>query len=265
MLSPAALSVITTSFSEGAERTKALSVWAGVAAGGGAVGLLLGGFLVESLSWEWIFFVNVPVGIGIVFAALKWVPNSRQENALRHFDLLGATAVTGGLVALVYAIVEASSWGWTSGKTLGVAALGIALLVAFVFIERRSPAPLVRLELFKLRSLAIGNGVFLLVAGGLFAMFYFASLYLQNILGYSPLTTGLAFLPVTAGIGIGATVAEKLIPRVGLRAGAAHRDAGRRRRAGDPRRDDPGRRPLPRRRRRPLPDVGRDGRDLRLR
>src|SRR5215475_14125115 len=206
MLSPAALSVITTSFEEGPQRTKALSVWAGVAAGGGAVGLLLGGFLVESLSWEWIFFVNVPVGIGIIFAALKWVPNSVQEGAMRHFDIAGATAVTGGLVALVYAIVQASSWGWGSGKTLGVAALGIVLLVAFVFIERRSPAPLVRLELFKLRSLATGNGVFLMVAGGLFAMFYFASLYLQNILGYSPLTTGLAFLPVTAGIGIGATV-----------------------------------------------------------
>src|SRR6201996_5468162 len=146
MLSPAALSVITTSFGEGAERTKALSVWAGVAAGGGAVGLLLGGFLVESLSWEWIFFVNVPVGIAIIVAALKWVPNSRQEDAMRHFDLLGATAVTGGLIALVYAIVEASSWGWTSGRTLGVAALGIALLVAFVAIERRSPAPLVRLR-----------------------------------------------------------------------------------------------------------------------
>src|ERR1700733_13424880 len=108
MLSPAALSVITTSFSEGGERTKALSIWAGVAAGGGAVGLLLGGFLVESLSWEWIFFVNVPVGIAIIFAALKWVPNSRQENALRHFDLAGASTVTGGLIAVVYAIVEAS-------------------------------------------------------------------------------------------------------------------------------------------------------------
>jgi EmrB/QacA subfamily drug resistance transporter len=217
MLSPAALSVITTSFDEGAQRTKALSIWAGVAAGGGAVGLLLGGFLVESLSWEWIFFVNVPVGAAIIFAALRWVPNSRQENALRHFDLAGAATVTGGLIAIVYAIVEASNWGWGSPKQLGVAALGVVLLAAFIAIERRSPAPLVRLELFRLRSLATGNGVFLLVAGGLFAMFYFASLYLQDILGYSPLTTGVAFLPVTLGIGIGATIAQKLIPRVGLR------------------------------------------------
>jgi EmrB/QacA subfamily drug resistance transporter len=217
MLSPAALSVITTSFAEGSERTKALSVWAGVAAGGGAVGLLLGGLLVQTLSWEWIFFVNVPVGVAIVFAALRLVPNSRRENALRHFDLAGATAVTSGLVVLVYAIVEASSWGWASAKTLGVAALGLALLAAFVAIERRSPAPLVRLGLFRLRSLATANGVFLLIAGGLFAMFFFASLYLQDILGYSPLTTGVAFLPVTAGIAIGATISQQLIGRVGLR------------------------------------------------
>jgi EmrB/QacA subfamily drug resistance transporter len=217
MLSPAALSVITTSFDEGAARTKALSIWAGVAAGGGAVGLLLGGFLVESLSWEWIFFVNVPVGAAIVAAALKWVPESRQEGAMRHFDLAGAATVTGGLIAIVYAIVESSSWGWGSPRQLGLAAIGVALLAAFVAIERRSPAPLVRLELFKLRSLSTGNGVFLMVAGGLFAMFFFASLYLQKVLGYSPLTTGLAFLPVTAGIAIGATVAEKMIPRVGLR------------------------------------------------
>jgi EmrB/QacA subfamily drug resistance transporter len=217
MLSPAALSVITTSFAEGSERTKALSVWAGVAAGGGAVGLLLGGLLVQTLSWEWIFFVNVPVGVAIVFAALRLVPNSRRENALRHFDLAGATAVTSGLVVLVYAIVEASSWGWASAKTMGVAALGLALLGAFVAIEQRSPAPLVRLGLFRLRSLATANGVFLLIAGGLFAMFFFASLYLQDILGYSPLTTGVAFLPVTAGIAIGATISQQLIGRVGLR------------------------------------------------
>ncbi|MBS1878536.1 MAG: MFS transporter [Actinobacteria bacterium] len=217
LLSPAALSVITTSFGEGAERTKALSVWAAVAAGGGAVGLLLGGFLVESFSWEWIFFVNVPVGIAIIFAALRLVPNSRHEGALRHFDLAGASSVTGGLIVLVYAIVEASNWGWGSAKTLGVAAVGVALLAAFIAIERRSPAPLVRLSLFRLRSLSTANGVFLLVAGGLFAMFFFASLYLQDVLGYSPLTTGLAFLPVTVGIAGGATIAQQLIPRVGLR------------------------------------------------
>jgi EmrB/QacA subfamily drug resistance transporter len=217
LLSPAALAVITTSFTEGSQRTKALSVWAMVASSGSAVGLLLGGVLTEALSWQWIFFVNVPIGIGIAIAALRLVPNSRVENARRHFDIPGAVTVTAGLVVLVYAIVQAADWGWASANTLGLGAVALALLGAFVWIERRSVAPLVRLGLFRLRSLAVSNGVFLLIVGGLFAMFFLASLYLQNVLGYSPLTTGLAFLPVTAGIMIGATVAQQMVSRVGVR------------------------------------------------
>jgi EmrB/QacA subfamily drug resistance transporter len=217
LLSPAALAVITTSFSEGPERTKALSVWAAVASGGAAAGLLLGGVLTELLSWQWIFFVNVPVGIAIAIAATRLVPNSRVETARRHFDIPGAVSVTAGLVVLVYAIVKAADWGWGSPTTLGVGAVALALLGVFVWIERRSPAPLVRLGLFRLRSLAVSNGVFLLVIGGLFAMFFLATLYLQNVLGYSPLTTGLAFLPVTAGIMIGATIAQQMLSRVGVR------------------------------------------------
>jgi EmrB/QacA subfamily drug resistance transporter len=217
LLSPAALAVITTSFDEGRARTKALSFWAAIASGGSAAGLLLGGILVEALSWEWIFFVNVPVGIAIVFASLRFVPNSRVEVAKRHFDLAGAVSVTAGLVVLVYAIVKAQDWGWGSASTLGLGAVALALLAAFVAIERRSPAPLVRLELFRMRSLSTANGVFLIVIGGLFAMFFFATLYLQNILGYSPLTTGFAFLPVTVGIIIGAALAQQLIPRIGVR------------------------------------------------
>jgi EmrB/QacA subfamily drug resistance transporter len=217
LLSPAALAVITTSFEEGSERTKALSVWAAIASGGSAAGLLLGGVLVDALSWEWIFFVNVPIGVGIVFAALRLVPNSRVTAAKRHFDVAGAVSVTAGLVLLVYAIVKAPAWGWGSASTLGLGALAAALLGSFIAIELRSPAPLVRLGLFRLRSLAIANGTFLIIVGGLFAMFFFASLYLQNILHYSPLTTGLAFLPVTAGIMIGATIAQQLIQRIGVR------------------------------------------------
>jgi EmrB/QacA subfamily drug resistance transporter len=217
LLSPAALAVITTTFAEGAERTKALSVWAAIASGGGAVGLLLGGVLTEALSWEWIFFVNVPIGVAIVFAAMRLVPNSRVEGGARHFDLAGAVSVTAGLIILVYAIVKAQDWGWGSASTLGLAAAAVAVLATFIWIERRSPAPLVRLALFKLRSLAVGNGVFLIVAGGLFGMFFFATLYMQDVLGYSALTTGVGFLPVTAGIMIGATVAQQLIRRVGVR------------------------------------------------
>jgi EmrB/QacA subfamily drug resistance transporter len=218
MLSPAALAVITTTFEEGSDRTKALSAWAAIASGGSAAGLLLGGVLTELLSWEWIFFINVPIGLAIVFAALRLVPNSRVATGTRHFDLAGAVSVTAGLVVLVYAIVKAQEWGWGSVDTLALGALALALLVSFILIERRSPSPLVRLSLFRMRSLATANGVFVLIIGGLFAMFFFASLYLQNILGYSALTTGVAFLPVTAGIMIGAVTAQQLVTRVGVRA-----------------------------------------------
>jgi EmrB/QacA subfamily drug resistance transporter len=216
MLSPAALAVITTTFEEGSDRTKALSAWAAIASGGSAAGLLLGGVLTELLSWEWIFFINVPIGVALVFAALRFVPNSRVAGGTRHFDVAGAVSVTGGLVILVYAIVKAEEWGWGSVDTLALGALALALLAAFIWIERRSPSPLVRLSLFRMRSLAIANGVFLLIIGGLFAMFFFASLYLQNILDYSALTTGVAFLPVTAGIMIGAMAAQQLLRRVGV-------------------------------------------------
>jgi EmrB/QacA subfamily drug resistance transporter len=218
LLSPAALAVITTTFAEGSDRTKALSAWAAIASGGSAAGLLLGGVLTELLSWEWIFFINVPIGIAIVFAALRLVPNSRVTTGTRHFDLAGAISVTAGLVVLVYAIVKAEEWGWGSADTLALGGLALALLATFILIERRSPAPLVRLSLFRMRSLATANGVFVLIIGGLFAMFFFASLYLQNILGYSALTTGVAFLPVTAGIMVGAVTAQQLVTRVGVRA-----------------------------------------------
>jgi predicted MFS family arabinose efflux permease len=146
------------------------------------------------------------------------VPNSSITVAKRHFDVAGAVSVTAGLVILVYTIVKAPAWGWASATTLGMGGLAIVLLAAFVWIEQRSPAPLVRLSLFRMRSLAVANGVFLLIMGGLFAMFFFVSLYVQNVLGYSPLTAGLAFLPVTAGIMIGATLAQQLIGRLGVRA-----------------------------------------------
>jgi EmrB/QacA subfamily drug resistance transporter len=217
LMSPAALAVITTTFTEGSERNKALSIWAAIASGGAAVGLLLGGVLTEALSWEWIFFINVPIGVGILIAALRLVPNSRIEGGSRHFDLAGAVSVTAGLLVLVYAIVKAEEWGWGSGNTLGLTAVAIALLALFIWIELRSPFPLVRLGLFKLRSLAVGNGVFLIVAGGLFAMFFFASLYMQNILGFTALETGLAFLPVTVGIMIGAVTSQQLVPKLGVR------------------------------------------------
>ncbi len=217
LVSPAALSIVTTTFSDGAQRTKALGVWSAIAAGGSAVGLLVGGILTDVASWRWVFFVNVPFGIVTVFLALRFIRESRAAMAQRAFDLAGALTVTGGLVVLVYAIVKAQAWGWGSARTLGLGAVAIALLVAFVFIEGRSRAPLMRLNIFRVRSLAVADSVLLLVVSGMFGMFFFASLYVQEVLGYSPLKAGLAFLPVTFGIMIGAGIAQPLLKRAGVR------------------------------------------------
>jgi EmrB/QacA subfamily drug resistance transporter len=217
LVSPAALSIITTTFREGAERTKAMGVWAAIAVGGGAVGLVLGGVLVETLSWPWIFFVNVPVGIAVFAASMRHVPESRDEHAHKSFDLAGAVTVTAGLIALVYGIVKAQEKGWTSLHTGGFGLLSLTLLTAFVLIERRSPEPLVRLSIFRVRTVRAANVVMFVVAAGLFAMFYFNTLYLQRVLDYSPLEAGVAFLPFTAGIIIGAGVSQNLVPRLGAR------------------------------------------------
>jgi EmrB/QacA subfamily drug resistance transporter len=217
LIAPAALSIITTTFDEGAERTKAMGVWAAIAVGGGAVGLVLGGILVETLSWPWIFFVNVPVGIAVFATSLRFVPESRDEHAHRGFDLAGAVTVTAGLVILVYAIVKAQEKGWGSVHTLGLGAVSVALLGAFVLIERRSAEPLVRMSIFRVPTIRAANVVMLFVASGIFAMFFFNTLYIQRVLGFSPIQAGLAFLPFTAGIIIGAGLAQRFVPRFGAR------------------------------------------------
>ncbi|MGO9884903.1 MAG: MFS transporter [Solirubrobacteraceae bacterium] len=217
LVSPAALAIITTTFTDQQERTRALGVWAAIAAGGGAVGLLMGGVLTDLASWRWVFFVNVPVGIITFAMAMRYVAESRIRTAQRSFDLAGAVTVTAGLVLLVYTIVETQSYGWGSPRTLGLGAVAIALLAGFYAIERRSPAPLVRLSIFRVRTIAVADSVLLLLASGMFGMFFFASLYVQEILGYSPLKAGLAFLPVTAGIVIGAGLAQQLVRRAGVR------------------------------------------------
>jgi EmrB/QacA subfamily drug resistance transporter len=218
LVTPAALSVLTTTFAEGRERTAALGVWSAIAVGGGAVGLLMGGVLTSLLSWQWIFFVNVPVGVVAIALALRFVPESRIENARGGVDIAGAVSVTGGLVVLVYALVNAQTAGWISVETLGLTALALALLAAFVILETRLRHPLVRLGIFRMRSITGANASMLLIAGGLFAMFFFASIYVQEVLGYSALRAGLAFLPVTLGIIAGAGLSNLLIHRVGVRA-----------------------------------------------
>lgn len=217
LVSPAALAIIITAFTDTAERTKALGVWSAIAAGGSAAGLLMGGVLTSLASWEWVFFVNVPVGALAVLLALRYVPESRADMAHRSFDLGGALSVTAGLVAIVFGIVKVQSWGWGSPRTIAVLGGGILLLLVFLAIEARHRAPLMRLGIFRVRTLAVANGAMLLVMSGLFGMFYFISIYVQEVLGYSALHAGLAFLPATAGIMIGAGVAQQSMRRFDAR------------------------------------------------
>ena len=217
LVSPAALSIIITTFQDKGERTKALGVWSAIAAGGAAFGLLLGGILTDLISWRWNFFVNVPVGAATILLALRFVPESHADLGHRRFDAAGATTVTAGLLAIVFGIVKAQPWGWGSDKTLGALALGAILLTAFVLIESRSPAPLVKLSIFKIRTISTANGVMMLVASALFGMFFFVSLYAQDVLHYSPLKAGFAFLPLSLGIVIGAGISQAIIPRLGVR------------------------------------------------
>jgi EmrB/QacA subfamily drug resistance transporter len=217
LITPAALSVIMTSFREGAERSKALGVWSAIAAGGAAIGLLLGGVITEKLDWPWIFYINVPIGIAVIAAAYRWVPESHADLGHRRFDAFGALTVTAGLMLLVYSIVGTQEHGFTSARTLVLFATSVLLLVAFVFIEQRTKAPLVRLGLLRLRSLAVANLAMLSVAAGMFAFFYVATLYLQGVLGYQPIKTGFAFLPFALGIGVGAGTAQAAVGKIGVR------------------------------------------------
>lgn len=217
LVSPAALSIIMTTFQDNAERTRALGVWSAIAAGGAAFGLLLGGVLTDLVSWRWNFFVNVPVGIATVMLALRYVPESHADLGHRRFDAAGATTVTAGLLAIVFGIVKAQAWGWGSGKTLGALGVGVLLLAIFAALEARSSAPLVKLSIFRIRSIATANTAMMLVASALFGMFFFVSLYAQDVLHYSPLKAGFAFLPLSLGIVIGAGIAQGLIPRLGVR------------------------------------------------
>src|SRR6266550_3471924 len=173
LLSPAALSIIATTFKEGTERARALAVWAAIAIGGSAVGLILGGALTQYFSWPWIFFVNVPVGIVAFVLSSRLIPESRDEHAHRSYDIAGAVTVTSGLMTLVYALVGAQSAGWTSARTVGLFALAFVLLAAFVVIELRAKAPLVRLSIFRVRSLLTANVSMFLAMSGMFAMFFF--------------------------------------------------------------------------------------------
>ena len=216
LLSPAALSLVTVLFAEGSERNKALGVWGAVAGSGGAVGVLLGGMLTEWAGWEWVLFVNVPVGIAAALLAPRLLPESRIEG--RHFDFAGAITVTAGLSLLVYTLVDANSAGWDSLQTLGLGALSVALIASFYVIERRSQAPLMPFPgIFRIRTITGINISAVLVAAALFSMFFFISLYMQQVLGFSALDAGLAYLPLAVGIIITAGATAGLVTRFGFK------------------------------------------------
>src|SRR5438270_9335654 len=217
IVSPAALSIITTTFSEGSERNRALGVWGAVAGAGGAAGVLLGGVLTSGLSWRWVLFVNVPIGAIAAALAPGVLGESRVEDAGRSFDVPGAVTVTAGLSLLVYALVDAVNVGWGSAATLLKLAGAALLLIAFVAIELRERWPLMPFSIFRLRTLRGANIVGLLVGMSLFSMFFFISLYLQNVLHFSPIKTGLSYLPLAIVIILSAGVASQLVTRVGFK------------------------------------------------
>jgi EmrB/QacA subfamily drug resistance transporter len=217
ILSPAALSIVTTTFRDGSERNKALGVWGAVAGSGGAAGVLLGGVLTQYAGWEWVLYVNVPIGIAAAAIAPRLLPESRDTGSSRVFDLAGATTVTAGLALFVYALVDANNAGWGSTQTIGLVAIAIVLLAAFVGIESRTRDPLMPFAIFRLRTLRGADLVGLLIGMTLFGMFFFLSLYMQQVLGYDALKTGFAYLPLALNIIVSAGVASQLVTRVGFK------------------------------------------------
>jgi EmrB/QacA subfamily drug resistance transporter len=217
IVSPAALSIITTLFQDGSERNKALGVWGAVAGSAGAAGVLLGGILTDGLGWEWVLWVNVPVAAIALAFTPGLIPESRSESVTRHFDAAGAVSVTAGLSLLAYAFLDASDAGWGSTKIIGLLAGSVALIGIFVAIELRSKAPLVPFRIFRLRTLTGANIVGLLLGASLFSMFYFISLYMQQVLGYSAIEAGLAYLPLAVTIIVAAGIGGQLVTRFGFK------------------------------------------------
>ncbi|MFL5868170.1 MAG: MFS transporter [Thermoleophilaceae bacterium] len=217
MMLPAALSLLTTTFKEGSDRTTALGIWGAVAGLASAAGVLLGGLLTEGPGWRWVMFVN-PVAVVLVLGGVFWLIRGDGPRAqLKDFDVRGAALATAGMLLLVYSLVEAPDVGWGSARTIGTLGGALALLAAFVVNESRVKRPLAPLSVFRINGLAYADATQLISVAGFLAMFFFLTLYMQNVLGYSPMQTGAAYLPVTAGVAITAGIASQLIARIGTR------------------------------------------------
>ena len=217
-MSPAALSIVISEFREGKERNTALGIWAAVSAGGAAVGLLLGGVLTQYLNWRWNFFVNVPVGIFVGLTALRMLPHHiGEENHKLKLDLPGAALATSGLMSLVYGLSKAPNDGWGSKTVWEFIGVGIALLIGFVINERKTSQPMLPLSLFRIRNVLGANAAFLAIACTMFSMFFFMTLYVQQVLGFSPVKTGVSFLPVTLVIAVLSGAVAKIVPKIGYK------------------------------------------------
>jgi EmrB/QacA subfamily drug resistance transporter len=216
IISPAALSILSTTFAEGRERNVALGVWGAVGGFGAAAGVLLGGILTDALSWSWIFFVNVPVGV-VAFAAAPFILRESRDARVRTFDVAGALLVTAGLSSLVYAITEAGRSGWLAGETIAFFAAAVLLLAAFVVWELRHPEPLMRLGIFRISTVSGANVAGFILGTAIFAMFLMLTLYMQQVLGYSAMKTGVAYLAVAGTAILWSAVAAQLVTRVGVK------------------------------------------------
>jgi EmrB/QacA subfamily drug resistance transporter len=217
LLSPAALSILTTTFQEGRERNLALGIWGAASGSGGAAGVLLGGALTSSLSWSWIFFINVPAG-ALVLAVSPWLlDESRAQLAHRHFDFAGAASITSGLMVLVYAMTRATQHGWATATTVGLLVASAALIAGFLVIEARSKAPLLPMRIFRLRTLAGSNASALLMGAAIFSQFFLLTLYMQQVLHYSALKTGVAYIALTVTIVSFSAAGQALVTRIGIR------------------------------------------------
>jgi EmrB/QacA subfamily drug resistance transporter len=217
MMTPAALSILTTTFSEGKERTKAIGLWSATIPLGAVLGVLAGGVLTQSIGWRWVFFVNLPVCALVLAGAFRLLANDGKQAPIKDFDVLGAILSTAGMLALVYALVDAPTVGWGSMRTIGELAGAIAVLGLFVVAELRHANPLFPLSIFRIKGIAAADMTQVIAQAGFYSMFFFITVYMQNVLGFSPIEAGAAYIPVTIGVGMSTGLATKLLPRVGSR------------------------------------------------
>jgi EmrB/QacA subfamily drug resistance transporter len=217
ILSPSVFSITTVTFAEGSERNKALGILGAIAGSGAAIGVLLGGILTEYAGWEWIFFVNVPIGVLALLAVPRYVSESRAADLERHFDAAGAITVTASLMIFVYALTQTTNVGWLTFRTIGLFILSAVLMVAFFFIESRSRSPLVPLRIFRRRTLVGANTVGFGLGTAIFGMFFLLSLYMQQVLGFSALETGVGYLAVALTAVAASGVAQALVTRIGVK------------------------------------------------